>query len=301
MDEFFAAIAAGNVSAVRAFLEHDASLANAVTVRPSLSMSYPEVEDTRCGSGLPDKPRPPVKPRPPLTNAALQTAVRHRHLDIVRLLLEFGADVNAATEGESAALFVALHCGNLNFDLVRVLVEAGADVNARDRVNNVPLTSAFRWHQDALPVVELLLAHGADVNARTQQGRTPLDKAVLYLASPAIDHVRMIETLLRYGANPNPPRGDGQAPGSPLCMVVSSGNVRVARLLIEAGADVNATDRWGTPLTHAAAYGFDQLIRLLLDAGADPTVCDSEGRTPLGLVEPFENLSHYVERLLEQR
>lgn len=301
MDEFLAAIEAGNASTVRAFLERDSSLANAVKIMTSRPKANQEEEDARCGSGLPRKPRSPAKPRPLFTNTALQTAVRRKHFDVVRLLLEFGADVNATDERQPSALLVAMHSHDLNLDLVRVLVEAGADVNARDKSNNTPLNSAFRWHQDAQSVVELLLAHGADVNARTEQRRTPLDRAVLYLASPAIDHVRLIGTLLRFGANPNPPRPDEEDPGPPLCMVVRSGNIRVARILIEAGADVNAADRWGTPLTCAAEKGFDQIVELLLDAGADPSVRDPQGRTPIKLVEPLEEMADHFERLLEQR
>jgi len=300
MDEFFAAIDDGNTSAVRAFLERDSSLANAVKIMTSRPKPHLEEEDARCESGFPREPPLLAKPRPPFTNTALQTAVRSRHLDIVRLLLEFGADVNATAEYRSPALLVAMQSHEVNLDLVRVLVEAGADVNARDKSYNTPLNSAFRWNQDVLSVVELLLAHGADVNARTEQRRTPLDRAVLYLASPAIDHVRLIETLLRFGANPNPPRRDEEDPGPPLCTVVRSGNIRIVRMLIEAGADVNAADRWRTPLTCAAEKGFDQIVELLLDAGADPSVRDPKGCTPIELVVPLEEMTNHFERLLEQ-
>jgi ankyrin repeat protein len=301
MDEFFAAIEAGNASAVRTFLERDASLANAVKVltpRPEPNQE----EDPRCGSGLPRLPEPvkPVKARPPFTRTALQIAVRHKHLDIVRLLLEFGADVNATGGGGLTALLYAMLSDHPNLDLVRVLLEAGADVNARDGVKYTPLHRAFRWDRDALPVVELLLTHGADVKACDGQGRTPLGSAVLYLACPGIDHVRLIEILLRFGARPSPPRLDERDAEPALCEVVRSGNARIARMLVEAGADVNASDRWGTPLHRAAERGLDQIVELLLQAGADPSVRDPEGRTALDMVEPLEEMANYYEQWLEQ-
>jgi len=301
MDEFFAAIEAGNTAAVRVFLERDSSLANAVKILTSRPKPNQEEEDVRCGSGLPRKPRPPAKPRPPFTNTALQTAVKRKHLDIVRLLLEFGADVNSTTEQQSTALLVAMYSHEPNLDLIRLLVESGADVNARDSSNDTPLHTAFRWHWDSLPAVELLLAHGSEVNTRGQQGRTPLDRALLHLASPAINHRRLIGTLLRRGANPNPPRLDEKDPGNPLCMAVRSGNVTIARMLIEAGADVNAADSWATPLTCAAEKGSDQIVELLLHAGADPSVHDPRGRLAIDLVEPLEEMMNEFERLLEQR
>jgi ankyrin repeat protein len=301
MDEFFTAIEAGSVAAVRTLLERDSSLANAATVVTRRATPDQEEEDVLCGSGLPREPQPPGKPRPPFTRTALAAAVKHKRPDIARLLLEFGAAVNATTERQPAVLLYAVQFYESNLELVRLLVEAGADVNARSKGNNTPLNAAFRWHQDAWPVVKLLLDHGADVNARADQGRTPLRTAVQYLASPAIDHVRMIETLLQFGANPNPPRLDEKDPGPPLCDVVRSGNVQIVRMLVEAGADVNAPDRWGAPLHFAAEKGLDQIVELLLNAGADPSVRDPKGRVPIDLVEPMEEMTNHFEQLLEQR
>ena len=69
----------------------------------------------------------------------------------------------------------------------------------------------------------------------------------------------------------------------------------MARLLIGAGADVNALDQMGTALHRAARYGHDRIIALLLDAGADPSAVDHEGRTALDLIRPFEEtLDHYL-------
>jgi hypothetical protein len=64
----------------------------------------------------------------------------------------------------------------------------------------------------------------------------------------------------------------------------------VARLLAEAGVDVDAAVRIAapngqattyTPLTHAAGHGHLEAARLLLDAGADPSRGDADGDTPL--------------------
>jgi uncharacterized protein len=55
----------------------------------------------------------------------------------------------------------------------------------------------------------------------------------------------------------------------------------VARVLVEAGADVNkACEHGRTALHMAAAWGHADVARLLLDSGADPSVVDDEGLTP---------------------
>ena len=60
------------------------------------------------------------------------------------------------------------------------------------------------------------------------------------------------------------------------------GSPKVAELLLRKGADPNATDADGlTPLHFAAQYGSGELVRVLLDWHANPRARDNGGRTPL--------------------
>ena len=91
------------------------------------------------------------------------------HLDIVRALLDRGADVNADTP-----LVVASFGGHL--DIVRALLDKGADVNAKDsRDGGTALMAASA--QGHLDVVQALLEKGADVNAKGNDGTTALSVA----------------------------------------------------------------------------------------------------------------------------
>lgn len=62
-----------------------------------------------------------------------------------------------------------------------------------------------------------------------------------------------------------------------------------ARLLIEAGADINAQGDGGyTPLHEACTQRKRNVVELLLQYGADQSICERDGLTPLDLAEMFE-------------
>jgi ankyrin repeat protein len=94
------------------------------------------------------------------------------HPDMIRLLVDAGADVNAGNDMGHTPLHLAA-----NVDAVRVLVTAGADVNARSLDGSTPLHLAVE-EPGRVGVVEALLAAGAEVGAVNARGRTPLDIAV---------------------------------------------------------------------------------------------------------------------------
>ncbi len=63
-------------------------------------------------------------------------------------------------------------------------------------------------------------------------------------------------------------------------------DLEVSKLLIDAGADVNAKDYFGeTPLYHCRTLGLPDVVKLLLEAGADVNVVNKEGKTPLDVAE----------------
>ncbi|CAK9064156.1 unnamed protein product [Durusdinium trenchii] len=97
------------------------------------------------------------------------TAAEHGDLEVVRLLLEAGADKNATTTDWSTALMRAAELGHL--EVVRLLLKAGAD-------GATALIDAAEY--DQLEVVRLLLEAGADKNAATIAGETALMGAAKY-------------------------------------------------------------------------------------------------------------------------
>jgi adenosylhomocysteine nucleosidase len=72
----------------------------------------------------------------------------------------------------------------------------------------------------------------------------------------------------------------------PLHAAAAGRHIEICRLLLAAGADVNATQHGGyTPLHEAAQHGDVEMVELFLSAGADPTIAVADGGTPVELAE----------------
>ncbi len=171
-------------------------------------------------------------------------------------------------EGDALAAVPAAPAPSLNERLLvaaragdaaaaRRLLANGADVSASDRyLGETPLhRAAGGGHAE---VVRLLLAAGADAEAKDALGETPLHwaaaRALVCVDAP---NSREARAAAEQGANP------GESADV-------AGYVESVRLLLAAGADVNASDRKGRmPLHRAAAVGYANVLRELIAQGAD--------------------------------
>ncbi|MFI5345062.1 MAG: ankyrin repeat domain-containing protein [Elusimicrobiota bacterium] len=98
---------------------------------------------------------------------ALQYAARGGHLEVVRFLLEKGADANAKSLGMTALMSAAQ---NGRLEVCRLLLEHGADVNAKMGLGMTALMLAASAGD--MPTVRLLVDHGADIGAKSDNGAT---------------------------------------------------------------------------------------------------------------------------------
>lgn len=127
----------------------------------------------------------------------LMNAVSYNYLDIARALLDSGArtDVHSGRFGDDGtALHIAARDGSV--DMVALLLDGGADVNAREACGATPLHWAVSVeNMGRESVVELLLDRGAEIDTpRKQDGETALKMAINK------GDMRMFEILLERGA-----------------------------------------------------------------------------------------------------
>jgi ankyrin repeat protein len=220
---------------------------------------------------------------------ALHWAVRRDDLDVVRRLIRAGANARAANRYGVTPLYLAAVNGSAA--TIEVLLEGGADANEAGVEGETVLMTAART--GAVAAAALLMKRGADVNARESwRGQTAL------MWAAAQRHPAMMEALIEHGADVNgrssvqrwrrqvtaEPREKQLPPGgfTPLLFAARQGCIECARILVKAGADVNAADPDGlTPLISAIINGHDDLAGFLIDAGADPNLADKTGRTAL--------------------
>ncbi|KAF5337545.1 hypothetical protein D9758_016669 [Tetrapyrgos nigripes] len=210
----------------------------------------------------------------------LQAAFHYGNEDIVKLLVEKGADVNPA-------LHTAFY--QVNKKAVRLLFEQGADVNAQCGEYDTPLLAAIQTTpvHGLGDIVRLLLEKGADVNAQSGKYGTPLQGASLQ------GYEEIVKLLLEKGADAN---GQGYVYGNALQAASVKGNKNIIRLLLEKGADVNAQGgEYGNALQAASVQRNENIVRLLLEKGADVNARGEYG-TPLqvALHRGYENIARVL-------
>lgn len=100
----------------------------------------------------------------------------------VKVLLEYGADVNAVSHSKVSYIpsNTALHAaiaGERNMEVIKLLLSHNTQTNIFDSNGHTSLhTAAF--HDDNIEMINLLLEHGANVNAKAEGGKTALELAI---------------------------------------------------------------------------------------------------------------------------
>jgi ankyrin repeat protein len=154
-------------------------------------------------------------------------------------------------------------------------------------LKNVPLVEAVL--NNDLKAVTALLAQGADANVKSNVGVPVLLVAIRRESAP------IVEALLKRGADPNVRDVDTDL----TALLHAIGQIEIAKLLLAAGADVNASSRKGydlfrgmTPLMFAASEGSEDLVQLFLDNGADFSAKTPDGDTALSRAKGMDPKTH---------
>jgi ankyrin repeat protein len=264
--------------------------------------------------------------------SALLFAVRAGSLDAVRALLDAGAGANEALLDGTSALVLA--ATNAHYEVAGLLLERGADPNAAAQGWTALHQIAWsrRWnmgfnlpgpsqtgHLDSLELASRLVAKGADVDARQTKepadgNRNKLDRlgaTPFVLAAKSCD-LPLMKKLLELGADASLTTNAGTtalmaaagvgiwAPGeNPGTYAECLAAMELAHRA--GGGDVNAVDKNGETALHGAIYrgGNVAAIRFLADRGAKLDVVNSKGWAPITVADGVEYTPDVLKRYPE--
>jgi len=240
---------------------------------------------------------------------------------LLRCTIAKGGSVHGVDHGRRAPIVEAAHLGHN--DVVRILLDAGADIEAHQ---GAALLCASLCHN--FSTVQLLLARGAEVDCRPPApwgaGVTPLGTIINGIRWRSIRRTRIaagilrdcpcelevIRVLLHHGADPARPQADG--PDESLLLSVAGYSCAVARLLLDSGCDIAARDFRKNTALHRAIRGHaysdamqnnyerevsEATVRLLVERGISVDAENSAGRTALHIAA-HEGRDEIIEYLL---
>jgi ankyrin repeat protein len=215
--------------------------------------------------------------RPKGGETPLLLAARNCHLDICKMLLEGGANVNfrgPSASNESTALHAAVSCEDVEI-VQHLLSVKGVLTNQKNKGGQTPLHLAVEKNSNV--IVELLLATGnVDESIEDNRGQTPFMIAT-------INQREKLITLLLATGNFDPNTRDRQG-WTPLSRAAAAGSETVVRLLLATGrVSLDNKDEHGfTSLSRAVQSGSERVVRLLLSSNKfDVEAKDSCDRTLL--------------------
>jgi ankyrin repeat protein len=203
--------------------------------------------------------------------SSLADAVDASNLELVELLLFYGADVNHYTCQSDAGLALDLAASSGELKFLNILLGHGANARAKARA----LQAAARENQ--VEAARILISSTVDVNA------APLDFVDIYTdyhspprtalqAAAGVGNLEMVRLLMEAGADVESKVRSEREQGTALQFAAIAGSISVASELIQHGADVNAPairEDGRTALEGAAEHGRLDMVQLLLNVEAE--------------------------------
>ena len=241
-------------------------------------------------------------------------AAREGHFDVVKTLVDAGADINLPDPDGTTPTLISIV--NFHYDIAAYLIEHGADLNSADVRGRTPLFAAVDQKNldisnrppakvedknTPLSLMKLLIVKGANTNATLLKAIAP--RAVLdgadgamgagatpFLRAARAGDIESMKLLMENKANPKTATSAGVnalmfAAGASWrdgkTRAPEADSIEAVKWLVSMGFDVNETATNGETALHGAAgRGADIVVQLLVDLKADVNAKDKNGKTP---------------------
>jgi ankyrin repeat protein len=197
------------------------------------------------------------------------------------------SSINTPSKEDGRTLLTRASFGG-SLSIIKYLVEElKADVNIADAEKITPLMEAVSSENSQ--VSTYLLSKGADIHATNKQGADALTMAL----SGSNDS--LIKELLKRGSNPN--HNWNQKNFSHLMLASRNGHSNSVKVLLEAGASINAVDINSNQAIHyASSEGFIDIVKILIKNGSDTNKKNLKGKNPkdLALENNFKEIAELL-------
>ncbi|ANB51026.1 hypothetical protein [Powai lake megavirus] len=235
------------------------------------------------------------KPNINQTNICLMEAIKKRNEKIIKLLIEYGCNVNYTNFPGENCLYVAIDY-QCDISIIELLIKHGANINHHSHFRSI-LTRAFLIRSDyGLEIVDILLKNGADPNYVYNSTTVLIDIFYDHNNNTNKNNIINIQKLFDFGLNPN--ILDTKNNNALLFAIINKYSLEIITLLIDKGINIHIIDNEKkTALMYAVAHvRFDyeychQLVNLLLDHGINANITNLNGQTALISALDFINKS----------
>ena len=217
----------------------------------------------------------------------LMIASSYGHYDIAKALIDNGALVNLRADDGFNALMEAVRTDNIK--MAKLLIEHDSDINIKNKDGkNMIMIACENGNEE---MFNLLLENNADINEKSSWGAS----ALIYASEKG--NINIMQYLIDNGIDVNGKADDNG--DTPLLWAVTGQNpYEASKLLIENGADVNATNNSGVAPATILAGSVPKVVKLLKDNGADLDTKFADDDPPIAIAASVGNLE-IVKALVE--
>ncbi|XP_058803919.1 ankyrin-1-like [Phymastichus coffea] len=215
----------------------------------------------------------------------LHLAVEAQFTDVVVLLIERGADVNAKTNENESVIQLAFQANNEK--IIHLLLQCDIDLSAQDFFGNTPLHYAVNFLN--ISIIQKVLNKGANVNIRNKDGMTPLDfmitKYDFSLARKTIEWMNKMSPGITFNC-------------AEICQeelyvndTIKNKLIDAVKILLENGSKINSccTNSKLTPLHHAVKSGNREMVVFFVQNNANINAIGARDETPLNIAIAYEH------------